>query len=142
MINELLNSWERRSHCENNFGNAVPRRLIKKQLNCQLATFQLTFDHYCILQLSFTYLLPDFVIGDRDFIGEIFDTKTSIEGCYKMHVLKSEQQLKNCLDVKLLELVTLRLLKSQGIDRIGELIRQQLYCDSFGVIINHFLIGN
>jgi len=26
MINELLNSWERRSHCENNFGNAVPRR--------------------------------------------------------------------------------------------------------------------
>ena len=26
MINELLNSWERRSHCENNFGNVVPRR--------------------------------------------------------------------------------------------------------------------
>ena len=26
MINELLNSWERRSHCQNNFGNAVPRR--------------------------------------------------------------------------------------------------------------------
>ena len=26
MINELLNSWERRSHCENDFGNAVPRR--------------------------------------------------------------------------------------------------------------------
>jgi len=26
MINELLNSCERRSHCQNNFGNAVPRR--------------------------------------------------------------------------------------------------------------------
>jgi len=26
MIKELLNSWERCSHCQNNFGNAVPRR--------------------------------------------------------------------------------------------------------------------
>ena len=25
MINELMNSWERRSHCQNNFGNTVPR---------------------------------------------------------------------------------------------------------------------
>jgi len=26
MTNGLLRSWERRSHCQNNFGNAVPRR--------------------------------------------------------------------------------------------------------------------
>jgi len=31
MINELLNSWERRSRCENNVGNAVPRRSRWKQ---------------------------------------------------------------------------------------------------------------
>jgi len=31
MINELSNSWERRSHCENNFGNAVPRRSCWKR---------------------------------------------------------------------------------------------------------------
>jgi len=31
MINELLNSWERRSHCQNNFGNAVPRRFRWKR---------------------------------------------------------------------------------------------------------------
>jgi len=26
MTNGLLRFWERRSHCQNNFGNAVPRR--------------------------------------------------------------------------------------------------------------------
>jgi len=26
MTNGLLRSWERRSHCQNNFGNAIPRR--------------------------------------------------------------------------------------------------------------------
>jgi len=40
MINELLNSRERRSHCQNNFGNAVPRRSRWKR---SLARFDVFF---------------------------------------------------------------------------------------------------
>ena len=43
MINELLNSWERRSHCQNNFGNAVPRRSRWKR-SLFLKTLPFQFD--------------------------------------------------------------------------------------------------
>jgi len=59
MINELLNSWERRSHCENNFGNAVSgRSRWKRSLHSYDISPKLLYVHVCEMHCMGT--MPNF----------------------------------------------------------------------------------